>query len=151
MTNKTGREEERYWKRFAIFTPAAKINTISRALQITPEQAGLLLEKIEKELKSQKMLFNLAKQKQELSKNEAERMRLIKLLSIRKCSKTRKEGRVHRLIRTQFYAEIEELRKEKMRMSWRIISQYILQNYHKKIPHQSLKRVFESMQKEFLK
>lgn len=142
-----GQEKDRYWKRFAIFTAEGKIDTISRALKITPEMSEQVIQKIEKELFEQKMLFNLAKQKQELSKNEAERMQKIKLLSVRKIKKIRKEGRVHRLIRTQFYGEIEKLRKENI--SWRIISMYILQNYHKKIPHQSLKRVFELLQQDF--
>ena len=149
MPNKIRQKEDRYWKQFAGFSPAAKIDTISRGLKIVPEQAELLLEKIEKELKNQEMLFNLAHQKRELSSHEAERMQKIKLLSIRKYTKIRKEGRVHRLIRTQFFAEIEKLREEKI--SWRIIAEYILKNYHKKIPHQSLKRVFELLQAEFLK
>ncbi len=121
------------------------IDALVRALQITPEQADIILQKIAKEMKKQEMLLSYSHQKHKLETEEILRIEEINLLCVRKKAQ-RKEGKVRFAIRMNFFAEIERLREKKL--SWRQISAYIKKVHKTKIPYQSIQRVFEEIQKE---
>ncbi len=121
------------------------IDALVRALQITPEQADIILEKVAKEMKKQEMLLSYTHQKHKLETEEILRIEEINLLCVRKKAQ-RKEGKVRFAIRTNFFAEIEKLRKKKL--SWRQISEYIKKVHKTKIPYQSIQRVFTEIEEE---
>jgi len=139
--------DDRYITKFSTLTAAAQIEAIQRALHITEDQADQIRQKVINEMKQQESLFLLAHQKQHLDKTKTQRIQKIKLLCIRK-KPVRKEGRVHRIIRTNLFATIQDLQNRNV--SWRHISEYI-QDVHKiKIPPQSIQRVFQEIEKEFM-
>jgi len=142
------RQDDSYYiRRFARITREAQIDALVRALRISPEQADIVLKKVIAEMKRQETLLSLAHQKREITEQEAKRIKEIKLLCIRKNTATaRKEGRVHRLVRTKLFAEIDDLRKRNI--SWRKISEYIRKTYRHKIPYQTLHRVYSQLRKE---
>jgi len=140
------KDEDKYMRKFGKMTADAQVDAIRRALDITDDQAYQVRQKIIDELKHQESLLMLAHQKAKLSESELERIKKIKLLCIRK-KPARKEGRVHRIIRTNLFAEIKDLRERQV--SWRHISEYIKQVHRIKIPQQSIRRVFTQLEKEF--
>ncbi len=122
-----------------------KIDVLCNAMHISAEQAIALYDKIIAEMEREETLFLYAKGKLELEKKKIKRLRQIRIVCARK-KPIRKEGRIHRLVRTRFLAEIEKLREESI--SWKNISKYISKTYGKKIPYQSLCRVYQEINRQ---
>lgn len=122
-----------------------KIDVLCNAMHISSEQAIVLFDKIINEMEREETLFLYAKGKQELEKRKQERIRQIRIVCARQKPK-RKEGKIHRLVRTRFFAEIKDLREKDV--SWSNTAKYISKTYGEKIPYQSLCRVYQEIDRQ---
>jgi len=136
-------KEKNYFSVFAKMPKQAKIFTLQRALDIHPDQAKKILEKLENELKRQETLLALVQRKAHLS--EQELIELDEIKKIRMAKATKREGKKERKIRLEYYYLIKKLRSEGF--GWRRIAEY-LKKYHRfTISHNGLKKAYLKAQK----
>jgi len=139
-------KNKNYLAVFARMSDDAKIFTLQRALNIDPNTAKELLEKLINEIKQQETLLNLAHVKSTIDDQEAKLIEKIKLLRTKTQEKRRKEGKQERLIRLRFYYEIDRLRKEGL--GFRKISEYLRTYHKKKISHMTIRNAYLKIKKQ---
>jgi len=132
-------------------TNDAKIFTLNQSLNIPPQHAQEILNKIEQEIKRQETLLSLTHQKVKLNDEQIQEIEKIKQIRISKKQKNKKpvEGKWERLIRLRYFYEIQKLREQNF--SWRAISEYMRQNHKKNIYFTTLKRAYEKISKQIQK
>ena len=134
-----------YFSVFAKMPYDAKIFTLTRALNIHPDTAKELIEKLEKELKHQEVLLSLAHRKSEISSQEAELIEKLKKFRS-SINRKKKQGEKERLIRLRYFWEIKKLRQQGY--GWRRIADYISKFHHKNISYVTLMKVYQKLEME---
>jgi hypothetical protein len=137
-----------YFSTFAKMPFDAKIFTLTRALNIHPDKAKEILEKLEDELKYQETLLSLTQRKASITEQETELIEKLKLFRTQ-INRKKKQGEKERLIRLRYFWEIKKLREQGY--GWRRIAEYIKKFHHKKISHVTLMKTYQKIEKEFEK
>ncbi len=133
-----------YMRKFGNAGRQNQIDTFCRCLKISTDQSSLLIHKIEREMRKQETLAKFALQKQQEEGGSGELDKKIILQAVAETE--RKEGKIHKFIRLNWYWEIEKLRTEGV--TWRAIARFIKLKHRQKISFSFLQKTFAEIEKE---